>query len=505
MVVINLDGPRSSLPSPSSPSGVSRSQTDDRLSSSSFEAQLERAGRTDAPLPARAEAAASSEHEEQNERDDERDAPARPAHSSQQQGSPQAEGPEHTEVAPHEAGPPSPQVESGADGKQAEPAHKAFDLAALELAAPPTSDRPLPPAATQPAAAAPTAAARSAVPSADETTPPPAALGDAALPPSPPAAATAVIDPSPHVAGVQVASHRSPVPGRAETPRPSALPETSQLPAAPDEQPDPAAAAAAAETAVDGARSRRAAPKAAQSRADAQATAASDAADAASAEPAGPAALPSPAVGPEEAPLAHRVAAGAEIADGASQTPGPARPAASAADVAGKGPADTSTSHPDPLSDQPGDGPTTADRARFVQRVARAFAAVGQQGGQVRLRLSPPELGSLRIEIRIRDGALSARLETETAAARALLLDSLPALRERLAQQQIRVEQFEVDISGTGNSPWSHTSEQGGAFAQPSPHARDGRRRAEASGQVERSELPAAPSAFDGGRLNIVV
>ena len=93
-----------------------------------------------------------------------------------------------------------------------------------------------------------------------------------------------------------------------------------------------------------------------------------------------------------------------------------------------------------------GDGLTEAERARFVQRVASAFRSVGDEGGEVRLRLSPPELGSLRVELTVRDGVLSARLEAETSAARNLLLDNLPALRERLAEQNIKVEKFDVDV-----------------------------------------------------------
>jgi flagellar hook-length control protein FliK len=92
------------------------------------------------------------------------------------------------------------------------------------------------------------------------------------------------------------------------------------------------------------------------------------------------------------------------------------------------------------------EGLTEAERVRFVQRVARAFHSMSDEGGEVRLRLSPPELGSLRLEVSLRDGVLSARLEAETSSARNLLLDNLPALRERLAEQNIKVERFEVDV-----------------------------------------------------------
>jgi flagellar hook-length control protein FliK len=86
------------------------------------------------------------------------------------------------------------------------------------------------------------------------------------------------------------------------------------------------------------------------------------------------------------------------------------------------------------------------DAGRFLNRVTRAFEAAQDRGGEVRLRLSPPELGSLKLDIRVHEGVLVARLETETAAARTVLVENLPALRERLSEQGIRIERFDIDL-----------------------------------------------------------
>ena len=86
------------------------------------------------------------------------------------------------------------------------------------------------------------------------------------------------------------------------------------------------------------------------------------------------------------------------------------------------------------------------DRTRFVQRVARAFQRVGETEGEIRLRLSPPELGAVKLEVSLRDGAMVARMETETTTARNLLMDNLPQLKERLAEQNVRIETFEVEV-----------------------------------------------------------
>ncbi|MFW6169511.1 MAG: flagellar hook-length control protein FliK [Planctomycetota bacterium] len=87
------------------------------------------------------------------------------------------------------------------------------------------------------------------------------------------------------------------------------------------------------------------------------------------------------------------------------------------------------------------------EQARLVQRAARAIQAAPQRGGMVRLRLHPPELGSLRVEIHMKKEGLSARLEAETQTARNVLLENLPQLRDRLAEQGIRVEQFDVNVT----------------------------------------------------------
>lgn len=86
------------------------------------------------------------------------------------------------------------------------------------------------------------------------------------------------------------------------------------------------------------------------------------------------------------------------------------------------------------------------DASRFVHRVAKAFEAAQDRGGEVRLRLNPPELGSLKLDIRLQEGVLVARLETETSSARTVLVENLPALRERLAEQGVRIERFDVDL-----------------------------------------------------------
>jgi flagellar hook-length control protein FliK len=135
------------------------------------------------------------------------------------------------------------------------------------------------------------------------------------------------------------------------------------------------------------------------------------------------------------------------------------------------------------------------DRDRFLGRVEGAIRTAQQRDGRVQVRLSPPELGSLRIELTIEQGVLSARLEAETPAARKLLLDNLPALRERLAQQDVRVDRFDVDVrregGGSGGGPQDRPA------GDPAPRQGDGRR--------ERAEMrqPTATRRVNSPKLNL--
>ena len=145
---------------------------------------------------------------------------------------------------------------------------------------------------------------------------------------------------------------------------------------------------------------------------------------------------------------------------------------------------------------------TDVERARFVQRVARAFQTAGD-GGTVRLRLSPPELGSVRLEVAVRDGVMHARLEAETPGTRTLLLESLPALRERLAQQDIRLERFDVDLMGQspGGLP-RQAGDDGGANERQS--GGNGPARSPATAATAAAQSRQAIAA-DDGRLNVVI
>ncbi|MBX3423572.1 MAG: flagellar hook-length control protein FliK [Pirellulaceae bacterium] len=90
------------------------------------------------------------------------------------------------------------------------------------------------------------------------------------------------------------------------------------------------------------------------------------------------------------------------------------------------------------------------DRARLVQRVARSFSRLGPDGGNLQLRLHPPELGSLAVQVRLDGRNLSAHMTTQSEMAREVIMESLPQLRSQLADQGFTVVDFSVEVGGQG-------------------------------------------------------
>lgn len=89
---------------------------------------------------------------------------------------------------------------------------------------------------------------------------------------------------------------------------------------------------------------------------------------------------------------------------------------------------------------------------RFLHRMDRAFELAGQRGGEIRLRLSPPRLGSIRLEMRLDEERLVARIETDSEETRQIILEQFPVLRERLAERGVAVESFQVETRREGDS-----------------------------------------------------
>ena len=144
------------------------------------------------------------------------------------------------------------------------------------------------------------------------------------------------------------------------------------------------------------------------------------------------------------------------------------------------------------------------DPAKFLSRVVKAFESAQQRGNEVRLRLHPAELGALSIEVKIHDSVLTANVHAETPEAKAAIVDNLPALRERLADQGIRIDQFDVDLT-------DHSDRRQQSLDEQAPR-HDEREQQSSRGPLRRAaatELPPTPSprnrATGLGGLNVII
>ncbi|WP_233215483.1 flagellar hook-length control protein FliK [Rhodopirellula bahusiensis] len=96
-------------------------------------------------------------------------------------------------------------------------------------------------------------------------------------------------------------------------------------------------------------------------------------------------------------------------------------------------------------------------RAKMVQRVSRGFQTLGPNGGHIRMRLSPVELGSVQLEVHIQENNLRGRMVTESEAASQLLREHLPQLRSQLESQGMRLESIEITTDPNGASEFDQT------------------------------------------------
>lgn len=130
----------------------------------------------------------------------------------------------------------------------------------------------------------------------------------------------------------------------------------------------------------------------------------------------------------------------------------------------------------------------TKQQIRLVNRVARAVEST-PPGQSIKIRLNPSELGQLKVEIKIENGNMTAKIEAENPATRQVLLENLPQLRERLAESNINVQQFEVELMG------QQTPQDGSAstFADHSDH-QDGSQNSNRQGARSSSEEESASS-----------
>ena len=91
--------------------------------------------------------------------------------------------------------------------------------------------------------------------------------------------------------------------------------------------------------------------------------------------------------------------------------------------------------------------------APFTGRVIRGLTAmINQRGGVMNMRLEPPELGDLRVQMTIARGQVSAQFHVSTNEAHAQLEKSMGSLRAALESHGLTVERLHVHLPSSNSS-----------------------------------------------------
>jgi flagellar hook-length control protein FliK len=84
----------------------------------------------------------------------------------------------------------------------------------------------------------------------------------------------------------------------------------------------------------------------------------------------------------------------------------------------------------------------------LVDQVGRQISrALLKADRVIKLQLKPPQLGSVKIEMNIKDNVLRLDMITESSSAKELLLSNVHELKEALIEQGIKIEELDVQVS----------------------------------------------------------
>ncbi|MEX0655197.1 MAG: flagellar hook-length control protein FliK [Phycisphaeraceae bacterium] len=102
-----------------------------------------------------------------------------------------------------------------------------------------------------------------------------------------------------------------------------------------------------------------------------------------------------------------------------------------------------------------------ADAQANASRLARAMnSAVNQGSGTLTVRMTPPEMGTVRIQLQMQAGTVNATLHAEGEGARTLLSQQLSQLRQSLEGQGLTVERLSVQsMNGSASSQTQNHSD----------------------------------------------
>ncbi len=92
-------------------------------------------------------------------------------------------------------------------------------------------------------------------------------------------------------------------------------------------------------------------------------------------------------------------------------------------------------------------GQQVAESQIFDQVVARFSSGINGGTKRMVLRMQPAELGSLKIELMVEGDRVRANLQAQSMQVQEVLERNLPQLRNALAEQGLKIDQFQVDVN----------------------------------------------------------
>ncbi|MDA3904189.1 MAG: flagellar hook-length control protein FliK [Desulfuromusa sp.] len=91
-------------------------------------------------------------------------------------------------------------------------------------------------------------------------------------------------------------------------------------------------------------------------------------------------------------------------------------------------------------------GQQMAESQIFDQVVTQISGSVNGESGRMVLRLQPAELGSLKLELMVEGDRIRANIQAQSHQVQDVLERNLPQLRNALAEQGLKIDQFQVNI-----------------------------------------------------------
>lgn len=101
---------------------------------------------------------------------------------------------------------------------------------------------------------------------------------------------------------------------------------------------------------------------------------------------------------------------------------------------------------------QRGETPVPVARAQFEalvsQMSARAVYTLKDGGTEFRMKMTPPELGQMKVSFRLDDGIMQGKVVVSTPEAKAIFEENLSMLRESLRQAGVNIARLDVSLGG---------------------------------------------------------